>query len=140
MPFLIVSLLAIFAVVMVAYPFFRRSGPQSGQDDSMSAEVRERRRREEMYQEIRALQMEFQLGTLEEAEYRRQLQLCRMEAARSIRDEELSLRDRELEERIFSSRLSAIREASPTNPGSGNRETASGPRAGGTEDHDADAP
>ena len=101
MPFLIVSLLAIFAVAMVAYPFFRRGDPRSVPGTSQSAEVTERRRREEMYQEIRALQMEFQLGTLEEPEYRRQLQLIRMEAARSIRDEELSLLDRELEERIL---------------------------------------
>ena len=136
MPFLIVSLLAIFAIVMVAYPFFRRSGPAVPQ----TPDVRERRRREEIYQEIRALQMEFQLGTLEEAEFRRQLQLCRMEAARSIRDEELSLLDRELEQRIFSSRVSAIREASPAHPRSGNGETASAPGAGGTQGHDADAP
>ncbi len=122
MPFLIVSLLAIFAVVMVAYPFFRRSDQGSAPGIHESKEVAERRRREEMYQEIRALQMEFQLGTLEEPEYRRQLRLIRMEAARSIRDEELSLLDRELEERISSSRVSTDREASPTVLGSENDE------------------
>ena len=67
MPFLIVSLLAIFVVAMVAYPFFRRGDSLSGADASQSTLAAERRRREEMYQEIRALQMEFQLGTLEEA-------------------------------------------------------------------------
>jgi len=115
-PFLIVTLLAIFVVAMVAYPFFRRSDPSGGPDGSQSTLAAEKRRREEMYQEIRALQMEFQLGTLEEPEYRRQVQLCRMEAARSIRAEELSLLDMEMEERIFSSRISAIGEASPAHP------------------------
>ena len=116
MAFLIVSLLAIFAVVMVAYPFFRRSDPRSAPGALQSTEILERRRREEMYQEIRALQMEFQLGTLEEPEYRRQLQLIRMEAARSIRDEELSLLDTEMEERIFSSRTSAAGGVPPSGP------------------------
>lgn len=129
MAFLIVSLLAIFAVAMVAYPFFRRGNPRSTPEDSTTVEMAERRRRDEMYQEIRALQMEFQLGTLEEPEYRRQLQLIRMEAARSIRDEEISLLDRELEERIFSSRASTIREGPTADPGSESDETASGPRS-----------
>lgn len=132
MAFLIVSLLAVFAVVMVAYPFFRRGDPQGGHGAAQSTEVAERRHREEMYQEIRALQMEFQLGTLEEPEYRRQLQLIRMEAARSIRNEELSLLDRELEERIFSSRVTAAREASSAGPDPGNDDTASALRAGDT--------
>ena len=49
------------------------------------------------------------------------MQLCRMEAARSIRAEELSMLDIELEERIFSSRIAAIRGAPPahSDPGSG---------------------
>ena len=127
MPFLIVTLLAIFVVAMVAYPFFRRSDPGSGPDGPQSTLAAERRRREEMYQEIRALQMEFQLGTLEEPEYRRQVQLCRMEAARSIRAEELSLLDMEMEERIFSSRISTIGEASSAHPDPGGRETPPSP-------------
>ncbi len=131
MAFLIVSLLAIFAVAMVAYPFFRRGNPGGGPDIPRSTEVEQRRRREEMYQEIRALQMEFQLGTLEEPEYRRQLQLIRMEAARSIRDEELSLLDKELEQRIFSSRASANSEGSPTNQGSEDREESTETLSGG---------
>ncbi len=113
MPFLIVIIVAIFAVVLVAYPFFRRGDPRRELLHSPSSVAGERGRREEMYQEIRALQMEFHLGTLEESEYRRQVQFCRMEAARSIRDEELSLLDMELEERIFSSRVSAIGKDSP---------------------------
>ncbi len=130
MPFLIVSLLAIFAVVMVAYPFFRRGDPRGGLGIPRTTEVEQRRRREEMYQEIRALQMEFQLGTLEEPEYRRQLQVIRMEAARSIRDEELSLLDRELEERIFSSRTSSAVEIPPPGPGGEDDRPSPGPSSG----------
>ena len=113
MPILIVGLLTVFAIAVVIYPFFRwTSDPEDrSEDDAIGAGTEPdssdfRKEREEIYEEIRALELEYQIGTLEESEHRRQLQQLRVDAARSIQNQELSRLDLVLEERILARRSS----------------------------------
>ena len=104
MAYLIIALLTIFAVAVVLYPFIRGGaapGEPSGERSGLASSLHER---ESIYQEIRAIQLEYEIGTVQEEEYRRQLQAYRFQAAHSLRDQDAAELDQELEEQILALR------------------------------------
>ena len=126
MAFLIIGLLTLFSVAVVIYPFVRKAGGQEGQPEEGGESTAARREREGIYTEIRALQLEYQLGTLEEPEYRRQLQRYRIEAAHLIRDQDFAQLGIELEDEILAQR-SVAKAVSPPNTCPKCGSTISGP-------------
>ncbi|MEX2431548.1 MAG: hypothetical protein WD645_06490 [Dehalococcoidia bacterium] len=84
----IVTILVLVCVAVLVYPFLTqsstRSGPQPGEE--MAAQIR--RARDRVYEEIRALQQEYFLDNLTEAEYQAQLQAARRRAAALVREQQ----------------------------------------------------
>ena len=71
------------------YPFIVRSNGRGMVDDA-TAELaqRLRRSRDRVYEEIRALQQEYFLGTITEEEYQEQLRNARLQAADLMRQQQ----------------------------------------------------
>ena len=86
MPVLIGTLLAILVIAVVLYPFLgRRLRPRP------TADSRDRSGGggpESIYEEIKTLQLEYDLGAVEEEEYRKRLHAYRLRAAAALRDRE----------------------------------------------------
>ena len=102
MAVLIAALLAVFVVAVIPYPFMKgrlrsRSAPVS--DSSVDAG---RGGREQIYESIRTLQLEYELGSIEEGEYKNRLRAYRLQAASALREQEEmeSELDQALEEEI----------------------------------------
>ena len=84
MPILIGALLGILVIVIVLYPFLRgrvRPGPPIASDAGPGS-------REPIYEDIKVLQLEYELGSIDEEEYGQRLRTYRLQAAASMRDEE----------------------------------------------------
>ena len=108
MAILIGTLLAILAVAVLLYPFLRvrfRSRASLGDGTFPAAGVGAR---EAIYDEIRALQLDHELGSIDEQEYEERLHGYRLEAAAVLRDEE-RLNSR-LEDEIWAARALARNE------------------------------
>ena len=101
MAVLIAALLSILAVSVVLYPFVRN---RSRFRSTLATEhlAPGQRSRESVYEEIRTLQLERDLGRVDEAEYQDRLRTLRLQAASTMRDEERHSRalDRALEEEV----------------------------------------
>ncbi len=111
MAVLIGALLAILVIGVVLYPFiktrFRPSPrPSATPLPPVGEGLRVRVTREAIYEEIRTLQLEYELGSIEESEYRQQLRSYRLQAASALRDQERLEQelDRLLEEEILAAR------------------------------------
>ncbi len=114
MPVLIGALLALLVVGVVLYPFvkgrFGAGGPSRSGPGDGAGPVAWRLRREEIYESIRSLQLEYEIGGVEEADYRERLSAYRVQAAAVVREQELA----ELEaERLVEMEVGALREAGP---------------------------
>jgi hypothetical protein len=82
LPIFIVTVVLIATLAVLAYPFVVRRNQRDGlADAAVDLAQRLRRARDRVYEEIRALQQEYLLGNMLEAEYREQLQAARMNAA-----------------------------------------------------------
>ena len=95
MAVLIGALLAVLVVGIILYPFYRwcfLSGTRPSQE-----EEKEPGRENAVYESIRTLRLEHDLGSIEEAEYLERLGAYRLEAAAALRDQEIEL---DLERRI----------------------------------------
>ena len=113
MAVLIAALLAILVIAVVLYPFIKgrfRSQTSSSTQDS-TAQIRSGSppnpgNRETIYEDIRTLQLEYELGSIEEREYQEGLRAYRLQAAAALRDQEQLEReiDRSLEEEILAAR------------------------------------
>ena len=112
MAFLIGALLAALAIAVVLYPFIKvrlRSpmspAPDSSDHASMDG-LPDPRGREEVYEDIKALQLEYELGGVEEEEFRDRLRAYRLQAAATLRDHEQLERelDSSLETEILAAR------------------------------------
>ncbi|MDE2837467.1 MAG: hypothetical protein OXL97_08165 [Chloroflexota bacterium] len=85
MTILILTLLLVVTVAVLVYPFWAaRHGGVSLYDPASDLESGIRRARDRVYEEIRALQQEYFLANMTEAEYRAQLQSARQRAAELI--------------------------------------------------------
>ncbi len=84
MAILIGLIVAVISLIVVAAPFFRSRyrgkglSSQHSPDETMAM-------RERIYQEIRTLQLDYQLGNMEEADYQSLMRSYRLEAAALIR-------------------------------------------------------
>ncbi len=89
MTILILTLLVLVAIVVLVYPFWAaRYGGVLFDDPARDLEAGIRRARDRVYEEIRALQQEYFLGSMVEAEYRAQLHAARRRAAELIREQQ----------------------------------------------------
>ena len=106
MAVLIGALLAILAIGVILYPFLKaRSRPRTSRpSDPDPGSVWAGR--QGIYEEIKTLQLEYELGRIEEPEYHQRLRAFRLQAAGTLRDQEhLELEvERSLEEEILASR------------------------------------
>ncbi len=106
MAVLIGTLLAVLVVAVVVYPFlrawFRLPTPPS-RDPSADPG---RDRPEAILEEIKTLQLEHELGTVNDGEYHERLAVYRLQAAAALRNREQSGEDldRSLEEEIMTAR------------------------------------
>lgn len=116
MPVLIGALLALLVVGVVLYPFVKRrfaADPSRSAPDDGAGPVAWRLRREEIYESIRSLQLEYEIGGVEEADYRERLRAYRVQAAAVVREQERA----ELEvERLVEMEVGALRQAGPPRP------------------------
>ena len=116
MAVLIGVLLAIFGIAVVLYPFLKaRSSAQSPPSGDSPTPNEGPGSREAAYQDIRTLQLEYELGSIDEREYRELLRAYRIQAAEAIRREgslEEGL-DRSLEREIMALRGPSGDEAGP---------------------------
>ncbi len=85
MAVLIGVLLAILIIAVVLYPFLvrLRMKPAADSRDHLGDG-----RPEPIYEEIKTLQLEYELGAVEEEEYRKRLHVYRLRAAAALRDRE----------------------------------------------------
>lgn len=89
MTILIVTLLLVVTVAVLAYPFMVRRARAPGFDDPAGELAGHlRRSRDRVYEEIRALQQEYFLDTMTEAEYRSRLAAARLQAAGLLRQQQ----------------------------------------------------
>ena len=89
MTILVLTLLLIITVAVLVYPFWAaRHGGVSVDDPARDLEAGIRRARDRVYEEIRALQQEYFLANMTEAEYRAQLLAARQRAAELIRQQQ----------------------------------------------------
>ena len=89
MTILILTLLVLVAAAVLIYPFWAaRHGGAPFDDPARDLEAGIRRARDRVYEEIRALQQEYFLANMTEAEYRVQLQAARRRAAELIRQQQ----------------------------------------------------
>ena len=106
MAVLISALLAIFVVAVILYPFLKgrlRPGSSPAPD---SPAHHGRGGREQIYESIRTLQLEYELGSIEEGEYNDRLRSYRLQAASALREqgEMESELDQALEDEIGAAR------------------------------------
>ena len=103
MPVLIGILLAILTIGVILYPFLKaRFRPQTNRTLG-PPDQRARGDREAIYEDIRTLQLEYELGGVEERDYHERLRASRLQAAAALHaqeQKELEL-DRMLEEEIL---------------------------------------
>ena len=89
MTILVITLLVLSTMVVLVYPFWAaRYGGVLFEDPARDLEAGLRRARDRVYEEIRALQQEYFLGNMTEAEYRAQLRVARRRAAELIREQQ----------------------------------------------------
>ncbi len=84
--------LALVCAVVLALPFLRaRRSPMDREMDDLAETTRQR---EAVYDEIRTLQLERDVGRMEQQEYEVRLRRLRLEAAAILRNEERLMRSR----------------------------------------------
>ena len=141
MAVLIGALLALLVVGVVLYPFVRQrlgfGGPSGNGYREATGPPAWRLRREEIYESIRSLRLEYELGGVEEMDYRERLRAYRVQAAAVVRDQELA--EQEVE-RLVEREVLALRDAAPPGP----EASPPGPEAltedGATEDSKPEQP
>jgi hypothetical protein len=117
MAVLIGALLALLVVGVVLYPFVSRrlgfAGPPGNGYREAAGPPAWRLRREEIYESIRSLRLEYELGGVEEADYGERLRAYRVQAAAVVRDQALA--EQEVE-RLVEREVLALRDAAPPGP------------------------
>ena len=128
MAVLIGALLTILVIAVVVYPFIkaRFAGWPSPTTDSPSRTDRgsssepgglpEPADREAIYEEIKTLRLEYELGSVEEKEYQERLRAYRLQAAATLRDQEMLEQglDLSLEDEILAARQLRGNERDPS--------------------------
>ena len=107
MEFLIIALLVIFSLGAITYPFLRKGTPPQHSSKIDPSGPTSRISREEIYEDIKGLQLERELGSVQDDEYRERMNTYRIQAARALQeqDREFTELDRALEEEILAARV-----------------------------------
>lgn len=108
MVLLVGVLLALGSIVILALPFLRAQRERgSGPLDTSPEEFL--LRRQNIYEEIHTLQLDHEIGNIGDEEYQRQLHLYRLEAAMSLKEEEVAEEDIEELERALEDEILSLR-------------------------------
>ena len=91
MSVLIGVLLALLAIAVVIYPFVKARFQPRSPLTSVPPDRVDPGGRETIYEEIRTLQLEYELGSIDEREYEEQLRAYRLQAASALREQEIDL-------------------------------------------------
>ena len=99
-------ILAILAIGVAILPFIEERLRLQGTPPRNASLVGAKRGRDAIYDDIRTLQLEYDLGSIEEGDYRDRLRAYRVEAAKALRDQDRLEQelDRRLEEEILDAR------------------------------------
>ena len=92
---LVGALLAVLAIGVILYPFWRRRFRQPSPAVRGQAE-HPGEAGAAIYEEIRTLQLEYQLGAIDEADYQARLRSSRLRAAAALRDRDLQEQELDL--------------------------------------------
>ncbi len=106
MPIIIGALLALLCITVVLLPFLRgwQSPKRQISFDSLDGKIRDRER---IYAAMRTLRMDYEMGNLEEAEFRAQLQSYRAQAATLLQElERTTTWEKLIEDEVLSLRKS----------------------------------
>lgn len=115
MSVLIGFLLAVGLTLLLIYPFLRsRMNTGASEYDQVEEAVDSR---EAIYQEMGALQLDYQLGHLSQEEYRTRMEGYRMEAAVKVRLQERILEELEALDEELEKEIEALRKALPSREG-----------------------
>ena len=110
------ALLTMFAIAIVAIPFFRM--PKETDTFTQQHSKSLRSQRESLYQALETLRLERELGQVDDQEYQRQLREYRYQAALALQLEEQADSDPErledlLEEEVLTARAKLRKRESP---------------------------
>ena len=119
MAILIGLLLALALIVVLARPVLRRDGGVSG-DMSSPDFLEASRRQQQIYDDIKSLILDHELGNVPPQEYQERLETYRLQAANALREQEqlrhtLSRQEEELEDQALELRRSwgAVKRVNP---------------------------
>jgi len=86
--FLLATIITILSIMTVALPLIlrRRSGSSTFHGDSAKQFII---RRENIYKELASIKMDYEIGNLSLENYKNQVKLYRLEAAKNIKQQEL---------------------------------------------------
>ncbi len=87
MAYIIGFIIAAVSVALVATPFFRQRG-KSKEPEVLTARVEAQDKRRRIYQEMDTIQLDYDMGNIDEAQYQQQIQSYRLEAASLIREQQ----------------------------------------------------
>ena len=87
MAYIIGLIIAAVSVALVAAPFFRQRG-KSKEPEVLPAQIEARDKRRRIYQEMDTIQLDYDMGNIDEAQYQQQIQPYRLEAASVIREQQ----------------------------------------------------
>ena len=107
--------LALVCAAILALPFLRAR--RSSMDREMDDLAETTRQREAVYDEIRTLQLERDVGRIEQQEYEARLRRLRLEAAAILRDEERLMRSKGEREWALEEEIQSIRRQSTPSAG-----------------------
>ena len=107
------TLLAVLVIGVVLYPFIKPRHRPEG-NTTRHSRATALRGSDTIYEEIRILQQDYELGSMEEAEYHERLRAYRLQAAAVLRDQEVLQRelDRVHEEEILAARTVRVENSS----------------------------
>ena len=88
MPFFLGLIFAFFAILVLAWPILRRSRAASDAAPPADRLREAAQRRSRMYDDIKTLALDHELGNVPDQEYTEKLAAYRLEAARALRDHE----------------------------------------------------
>ena len=88
MPFFLGLIFAFFAILVLAWPVLRRGRAAAGQAPPPDALAEVTQRRSRIYDDIKTLALDHELGNVPDQEYTEKLAAYRLEAARALRDHE----------------------------------------------------
>ena len=109
----IALVLTVCCLALVTLPFWQRSRRRAADAEADPlAELLVRR--QTVFEELRTLKLDFELGNVPEVEYRQRLEVYRLQAAELLREQDQALVELEGLDKEIEEAVKALRSASPT--------------------------